>query len=124
MENTDGTVLSLSAEPLLLFRKALKWKPDKYGRSFETADTDCFKYSEDTSCYHIGCIFRNIKADLHMGLCSQIINLIRSDLSDQLYKADGISKISKFQMKCGVPSRWAIRSLKSTEDLRIIPYTS
>ena len=49
--------------------------------------------------HHIRRVLRDIKRNLHMGLCGQVIDLIRPGLTDQLHQGDGIPQIAEFQMK-------------------------
>ena len=60
------------------------------------------EYTEHTRSINIGSKLRRVKAHLHMALCSEIINLIRTYLADDLHKTQRVTKIGIVKMKIGV----------------------
>ena len=63
----------------------------------QTQDADGFQDPQDTDGIHVTGVFRNIKGNLHMGLCSQIVNLVGLNQADDPDQRTGIGQIAIVQ---------------------------
>ena len=66
---------------------------------FKSARSHSFQHSEYTRSINIGSKLRRIERDLHMTLCSKIINLVRTHRSDNLNERHRVSHISKMEVE-------------------------
>lgn len=62
----------------------------------QPTDPHRFQDAQHAGGHHVGGIFRHVKADLHMALGRQVVDLIRANLTDQLDQADGIAQVAIF----------------------------
>jgi hypothetical protein len=63
----------------------------------QAANTDSLQHAQNAQSVHIAGIFRSIKRNLNMALCSQIVDLIGLDLAHQTDQTGGIGQVAVMQ---------------------------
>ena len=64
----------------------------------QTTNTDSLQNTQNTQSVHITGIFRCIKRNLHMALCSQIVDFIRLNLANNTKQTRRIRQIAVMQL--------------------------
>ena len=68
-------------------------------RILQPAQTHRLQDTQHPRCIHVGRELRRVERYLHMALCRQIINLIRTYLGHNLHNRHGIPQVSIMQME-------------------------
>ena len=66
----------------------------EFGLFRQAQDPDRLQHPQDTQCVHIAGVLGHIKADLHMALGSQIVDLVRLNQTDDPDQAGRIGQVT------------------------------